>query len=190
MRSGDLENNLLAGKLVVNSLERLELVVNDSRVLVVEDNLLELGTTDLVSDALANNLGGENKVLKDTVVDSSKSSGNGSLLSLTVAATGLGEDAALSKENNVAVRELLLQLTGQSLLNLVNRLQSRRREEDDNSLLAARNFDFTNRLELERSELGLEVGGRVLEVDESLTDLELELGGLFAKDLGSSRHFD
>lgn len=190
MRSRDLENNLLAGKLVVDSLERLELVVNDSRVLVVEDDLLELGATNLVSNALANNLGGENKVLKHSVVDSSKSSRDGSLLGLTVAATGLGENAALSKENNVAVRKLLLQLTGQSLLNLVDGLQSRGREEDDNSLLAARDFDFTNRLELEGSELGLEVGGRVLEVNEGLADLELELGGLFAKDLGSSRHFD
>lgn len=57
----DLENDLLASELLVNRLERLELVVNNSRVLVVKDNLLELEATNLVSDTLANNLTGKTR---------------------------------------------------------------------------------------------------------------------------------
>lgn len=136
---------MLAGKLVVNRLERLQLVVNDGRVLVVKNDLLELGATNLVSDTLANDLGGENKVLKDTVVDSSKSSRNGTLLGLTVTATRLGKNAALGKEHNVTVGELLLELTGQSLLDLVDRLESGRREENDNSLLSTRHINLETR---------------------------------------------
>lgn len=140
--SRNLKDDLLASKLVVDGLERLELVVNDGRVLVVEDDLLELGATNLVSNTLANDLGGEDKVLEDAVVNGSESSGHRALLGLAVAATGLGENAALGKEDDVTVRELLLELTGQSLLNLVDGLEGRRGEEDDNSLLATGDLDL------------------------------------------------
>lgn len=140
LSSGDLKDNLLASELVVDRLERLELVVNDSRVLVVKDNLLELVATNLVSDALANNLAGEDKVLEDSVVNGSQSSGLRALLGGLRLAAGLGEDGALSDENNVTVRELLLELTGQSLLDLVDSGEKRRGNENDDSLLASADF--------------------------------------------------
>ena len=132
---GELKSDSLASELVVNRLERLELIVNDSGVLVVKDNLLELTTTNGVLNTLANNLRGENKVFEDSIVDSSQSSGVRTLLSRLSTTARLGEDGALSNENNVTVAELLLELTGQSLLNLVNSGEERRRDENDNSLL-------------------------------------------------------
>lgn len=138
----DLENDLLASELLVNRLERLELVVNNSRVLVVKDNLLELEATNLVSDTLANNLTGENKVLKDSIVDSSQSSRCRTLLDGLSTTAGLGENGSLSNENNVTVAELLLKLTGQSLLNFVDSSEKRRRDENDNGLLTASNIEL------------------------------------------------
>lgn len=76
----DFKDNLLTSELVVNRLEGFKLVVNDSGVLVVEDNLLEFVATNLVSNTLANNFTWEDKVFKDSVVDSSQSSGLRTLL--------------------------------------------------------------------------------------------------------------
>jgi hypothetical protein len=42
----------------------------------------------------------------------------------------------------VAVRELLLELAGKSLLDLVEGLQLRNRDEDDDSLLATTEFNL------------------------------------------------
>lgn len=81
-------------------------------------------------------------------MNGSKSSGDRTLLGLTVATAGLGENATLGKEDDVTVRELLLELTGQSLLNLVDGLEGRRREEDDNSLLATRDLDLKKKATL------------------------------------------
>jgi hypothetical protein len=57
-------------------------------------------------------------------------------------ASGLGHDAALSDEENVTVRELLLELTGESLLDLVEGLELRNRDEDNNSLLTTANLNL------------------------------------------------
>jgi hypothetical protein len=54
----------------------------------------------------------------------------------------LGHNTALGDEKDVAVRELLLKLAGESLLNLVEGLQLRNGNEDDDSLLATTEFNL------------------------------------------------
>lgn len=88
----------------------------------------------------------------------------------------------------MSVRKLLLQFSSQSLLNLVISVQRRNRDEDDNSLLAARNLEFSSRLELQKSELSLQVSRAVLKVEESLGNLELQFGRLLVDDLVDGRH--
>jgi hypothetical protein len=64
------------------------------------------------------------------------------------------------------------------LLHLVEGLQLRNGHKDDNRLLATTDIDFTRRGDLEGSEFGLEVTDRVLEVNERLSDAQLNLIGL------------
>lgn len=59
-------------------------------------------------------------------------------------------------------------------------------DEDDDGLLAALDVDLTSRGDLEGSKLGLELGNVVLEVQESLGNLLLNLGGGSARSVGSA----
>ena len=51
---------------------------------------------------------------------------------------GFAQHSMLCNENNLTVREPLLELLGQSLLNLVEGFQLRNRDEDNNSHLLPR----------------------------------------------------
>lgn len=79
-------------------------------------------------------------------MDSSQSARTGALLGLGVAgaagALGAGKNAARGQDQDVAVGELLLQLTGQALLNPVEALQGWDGDKNDNSLLAVANLDL------------------------------------------------
>jgi hypothetical protein len=88
----------------------------------------------------------------------------------------------------VTVRELLFKLTGESLLDAVDGLEERDWDEDDNGLLTTRNFDLTGALELDWTEVSLQVSRRLLEVQEGLGNLKLELRWLVVEDLIGGRH--
>ena len=94
-------------------------MVNTTTLLLIQDDLEGLAAVLLGADALADDLNGVDQVAEDGVVDSSQSAGTGTLLLLVGAgvdrALGLGQDAALSNEEDVAVGELLLELTGQAV---------------------------------------------------------------------------
>lgn len=184
----ELKDDLLASELVVDGLEGLELVVDVSSILRVEDDLVELGTADLVSDTLASDFSWVDKVFEHGVVNSGEGSGSRSLLGLSRTTTWLWKDASLSEEDNVTVRELLFKLTGESLLDAVDGLEERNWDEDDNGLLTTRNFDLTGTLELDWTEVSLQVSRRLLEVQEGLGNLKLELRWLVVEDLIGGRH--
>lgn len=131
----DLKDNLLTGQLAVDGLERLQLVVDGLGILRVQKNLLDLVTTNEVSHSLTDNLGWEHKVLQDLVVDSGQSSGSWSLLGLSRSTTWLGEDSSLGKEDNVTVSKLLLELTGELGLHLVESSEGWDWNKDGNGLL-------------------------------------------------------
>lgn len=115
---GELEANAAAGQFSVDLAVGVESVVNTTALLLVKDDLQHLAAVLLGADTLANNLDWVDNIGKDGVVDSSQSSGSWSLLSLggsgSVGSLGAGKDTALSQEENVSVRELLLEFTGQS----------------------------------------------------------------------------
>lgn len=98
-------------------------------------------------------------------MDSGESTRTRSLLSLLLVASWLREDTALGNEDDVTVREFLLELTGQALLNLVESLDLRNRYKDNDSLLTALYINLTSRGDGEWCELGLEVWDVVAEVD-------------------------
>lgn len=93
-------------------------MVNATTLLLVQDDLDGLAAILLGADTLADDLDGVDEVGEDGVVDGSESTRPGALLLLVGAAVHgalrTGEDAALSDEENVTVRELLLELTGEA----------------------------------------------------------------------------
>jgi hypothetical protein len=111
---GELEDDSLSGELLVDGAEGVDLVVNTSTLLGVEEDLDDLVAVLLGADALANDQSRVDKVLQDGIVDSGQSARTGALLLDTAAATGGRKDAALSDEHNVAVGELLLELTSET----------------------------------------------------------------------------
>lgn len=117
---GELENNVAAGQPTVDLAVSVETVVNTTLLLLVQNNLEGLAAVLLGADALADDLDGVDEVSEDGVVDGGQSAGTGTLLSLGGArvdgALGAGQDAALSHEEDMAVRELLLQLAGEAVV--------------------------------------------------------------------------
>ena len=73
-----------------------------------------LGAVDGNPCPLAHNLSRENEVLEDLLVHAGESAAARPLLLDTRGAGGLAQHPALCNKDNMAVRELLLELTGQS----------------------------------------------------------------------------
>lgn len=117
-RLGELEGDTTAGEAAVDLGVGVEAVVNTTTLLLVEDDLEELGTVLLGAETLADDLDGVDEVGQDGVVDGGQSARTGALLGLGVAgagrALGAGQDAARGQDQDVAVRELLLELAGQA----------------------------------------------------------------------------
>lgn len=115
---GELETNTTTSQLLVNLRVSIESVVNTSLLLLIEDNLQDLAAIFLGAETLADDLDGVHEVGEDGVVDGGQGSGTGSLLGLrgagAVGALWAGEDTARGEEEDVAVGELLLKLTGET----------------------------------------------------------------------------
>lgn len=118
-RLGELEVNTTASQFSVNLRVGIESVVNTSLLLLIENNLQDLGAIFLGAETLANDLNWVDEVGKDGVVDSGECSGTRALLSLrgtgTVAALWAGENAARGEDQDMTVRELLLELTSETV---------------------------------------------------------------------------
>lgn len=116
---GELEHDSTAGQPTVDLTVGVEAVVNTTTLLLIQDNLQGLAAILLGTDALADDLDGVDEVAEDGVVDGGQGARTGTLLGLGGArvdgALGAGQNAALSNEEDVAVRELLLELTGQAV---------------------------------------------------------------------------
>lgn len=114
----ELEVDTLAGQALVDLRVGVEAVVDATTLLLVEDDLEDLGAVLLGAQTLADNLNWVDEIGEDGVVDSGESSAAWALLGLrgaaAVAALWAWQDAAGSNDEHVAVGELLLELTGQA----------------------------------------------------------------------------
>ena len=94
-------------------------MVHTTLLLLVENNLQQLGAIFLGAETLADDLNGVDEVGQDGVVDGGQCSGTGSLLRLAgagpVGALGAGKNAAGGEDQDVAVGELLLELAGETV---------------------------------------------------------------------------
>lgn len=116
----ELKGHTTASQLAVDLRVGVQAVVDTTALLLVENDLESLGTILLGAQTLADNLDGEDKIGQDGVVDSGQGTRARALLSGGVAraggALGAGENAARGEDQDVAVRELLLELAGEAAL--------------------------------------------------------------------------
>ena len=80
----------------------------------------ELATVNTDTGPLANNLGREDEVLEDLLVDGGQCSGSGSLLAELLLSGFLSEHSSLGNEDDVSVRELLLEFSGKSVGGMIS----------------------------------------------------------------------
>lgn len=118
-RLRELKVDTTASQLAVNLGVRVQSVVCGLSLLLVKNDLQDLGTILLGTETLANDLNWIDEVGQDGIVDGGECSGTRTLLGLgcsgTVGSLWAGEDTARCKEDDVAVGELLLKLTGETV---------------------------------------------------------------------------
>ena len=116
--SRELEHYTTASEASVHLGVGVDPVVDGVLLLLVEHDLQDLATVLLGAQALADDLDGEDEVGQDGVVHGGQGSRAGTLLCLRCArpvrALRPGQDAARGQDQDVAVGELLLELTGEA----------------------------------------------------------------------------
>jgi len=122
----ELKVNTTTRQLLVHLRVSIESVIHTTLLLLIEHNLQDLASILLGAQPLADDLDGVDEVGEDGVVHGSECSGTGAFLrergARAVGALGAGEDAARGEDQDVAVGELLLELTGESALWSVSNL--------------------------------------------------------------------
>lgn len=135
-----------AGQLAVDLRVRVQAVVDTTSFLLVKNHLQDLAAILLGAQPLANDLDRVHNIGQDSIVHCGQGSRTGSLLRLrrsgSVGSLWLGEDTARRKEDDVSVGELLLEFSGQSLLDLVEVLKQRNGHEDDDCALVVAHFEL------------------------------------------------
>lgn len=108
-------------------------------LVLVQVHLNQLGAVELDTDTLANDFSREDEILQDGIVDSGQSAGAWTLLFQRIArlARRLGQNLALTDDNNVLARELLLQFAHQNDLDLLEHLLLWNGHVDDDGLCAS-----------------------------------------------------
>lgn len=171
----ELKVDILASELLVDGGKGVDLVLKGGGILGVKEDLDDLGAIGLDAGALADDLSGVDNVLEGGVVHGSQGAGPGAHLLLAGAAGGLGHDAALGDKEDVTVGELLLELTGQTGVDTLGLLEDRHGNEDHDGLATSGNVQLLGSGDLDGTEVLLELGRGLLQVKDSLGDLELEL---------------
>lgn len=126
---GELEDDVLVGDVLVDFAEGVQLGLNVHKILRVKEDLQGLGAINLVSDSLADDLGGVDDVLrmnsesklelkliklkqhmylKDSLVDGGEGSRAGAGTGLAGGTVGgLGEDGALTDDHDVSAAVIM-----------------------------------------------------------------------------------
>lgn len=159
----ELKVDTLACQTLVDFGVGVETVVDTATLLLIENDLEDLATILLGAQPLSDNLDGVDEISEDGVVHGGQSTRAWALLGLrsatAVAALGAGQNTARCNDDDVTVRELLLEFTGEAggvlvraghqkrrtnlpLLGPVPALEERDGDKDDNSLSSMADFDL------------------------------------------------
>jgi len=143
--SAKLKMYLLSSQLSIHLAECVHFVID---ILAIQKNPNNLVTINLGTNTLANNLGGEYKVLEHILMHSGKSTGTRPLLGDTRSPGWRWENAAQAKEDDMPVREFLLEFTSKALLYMVELREKWHWNEDDDSFLSSTNLNLSCTVEL------------------------------------------
>ena len=148
--NGELEGDLLSGELLVHTRESVQLVLGGVAVLGVKVHLEEAGPIQPEALTLADNLRGVAQILQQVRVH--RGQGAAARAGAGEAGGGHGANAAVGHEHHILTAELLLELTHQPLLDLVEGLQ----EAEGNLLFFGRSIFLWLRKEGERKDRGMD----------------------------------
>lgn len=160
----ELKHNMLARQLLIDLAERIDLIVDASALLRVQEDLDDFMAVLFGADALADDLSRVHEVGQDRVVHGRQGARARALLRDAAAARGEWEDAALSDEQDVAVGELLFKLACEAggwdvlvlgfvergegggedgpLLDFAEAPEERNGDEDDDGFFALADFEL------------------------------------------------
>lgn len=137
------EFDVVLGDEAVDGTEGLQLVVDLLDILRVQVDLQQLGSIESVTSTLTNDLDRVDDVLKDGAVYVGESAGTrADLGTLVLTDVVLGQNGTLGNDAHVLTRELLLQFTNQTRLDLLELLVLTVWDEDDDGGLTSGNLDF------------------------------------------------
>lgn len=173
-----MERDLFVGQLSIDSRIGIGTTLNVGLVLSIKVNLEDTTSVDLASGALSSDLGRVHNIFKDGILNSSESTGTGAQsLGLLGTSIALSEDVTLGYNDEVLSRELLLQFTDKTSLDLLEGLLELVGHVNNGSLASRAAVNFLGGKDEEITERGLELGGGELKVEEFLGDLGLEFIG-------------
>jgi hypothetical protein len=172
----EYETNLFVGQFGVDSSEGVSASLHVGLVLGVKVNFKDALSVNLAANTLSGDFGGVDNVLKDGVLNSGEGTGartkTGGLLGTSVA---VSKDGALSNNQNVTSRELLLKLTNKTLVDLVVALKKLVRNVKDDSLTSTSNIDLLGGSYVKITKRCLQFGGSHLQVQKFLSHIGLKI---------------
>lgn len=146
----------------------------------IEVDLHDARTVSAEAPAATDDVSGEDEVVEDGLVDGGGSAGALNILELVDVVRAL-DDLALSDEEDGAAGEALLELGDEGLLDLADEHEEAEGVEDEDTLLAGgRVFEFLSGVDVEAGEGLAERLVGELELEDGLSDLVLDGGGLGA----------
>lgn len=177
-----MERNLLVGKLSIDSSIGISTSLNIGLVTSIKVNLEHTTSINLTAGTLSSDLSGVHNILKDGILNRSQGTRTrAKTLGLLGTSVGLSENVTLCDNNDVTSGELLLELTDQTGLDLVEGLLELEGHIHDDGLGSGSAVDFLGGGDVEVTKGGLELGGGHLEVEKLLGNLGLEFIGLLCK---------
>jgi hypothetical protein len=184
-----MEGDLFVGQLSINSRIGISAALNVGLVASIKVNLEDTTSVNLASGALSSDLSGVHNIFKDGILNRSESTRTGAqsfgLLGTSIA---LAEDVTLGYNDEVLSRELLLQFTYKTSLDLLEGLLELVGHVNNGSLASGAAVNFLGSKDEEVTEGSLELGGGKLEVEEFLGNLGLEFIGFLQIKTQSSKH--
>ena len=174
-----MEGNLLAGQLSVDSSVGISASLNIGLVTSIKVNLKDTTSINLAAGALSSDLSGIDNILKDGILDGSQGTGaRAQSLGLLGTSVALSKDVTLGNNDDVTPRELLLKLTDETGLDLVEGLLELVGHIHDDGLASSTAVNLLGGGDVEVTKGGLQLGGGHLKVEKLLGDLGLEFIGL------------
>jgi hypothetical protein len=149
----------------------------------VEVDLHDARTVSAEAPAAADDVSGEDEVVEDGLVDGGGSAGALNILEFVDVLRAL-DDLALSDKEDVFSGEALLKFGDKGLLGLADEHEEAERIEDENALLAGgRVFEFLGGVDVEAGKALAERLVSELKLEDGLSDVVLNGGGLRALEL-------